>query len=329
MKSRRVTVVAALVALSVVASGLALPVGSSSSDASLEGPSAGEVAPPMPRPAPTAGIQGDDSDPTTGGTTIGESRNAETTTAGEADDALPPGVNESGVENASALVAAHEESLADTGFSFEFRSNVSAGPASQWTVQRGTVEANTTPLSVRSTSVRDLDGQTTTFSTDLWADDESVAVRHTRENETELRRYNRSGGNPGVYDESWAHLPQADLESQVTLSWLLELALTVGEYDLDRIEERDGDRVAVLRATDPVAAANFTDLDATILVTPDGQVRSLSLTATAEDDAETRIHYEFALTEVGDVDVERPEWVEEAELPGANETTETTTTSDE
>ena len=337
MKPRRAALVASLVVLSVVAPGLALPADFSSSETSLAGSPAAElsagdavvqnpsvegVSPPMPKPAP-AGVQNDDSTATRD--TTDESQGAETTTA-ESDDGLPPGVNESGVENASALVAAHEESLAETGFSFEFRANVSAGPASQWTVQRGTVGANTTPLSVRSTSVRDLDGQTTTFATDLWADDESVAVRHSRGKQTELRRYNRSGGNVGVYDESWAHLPRADLESQVTLSWLAELALTVGEFDLDRVEQRDGDRIAVLRATDPVAAANFTDLNATMFVDADGRIRSLSLTATGEDDAATRIHYEFALTEIGGVDVERPEWVEEAEPPErGNETTETTT----
>jgi uncharacterized protein with GYD domain len=338
MKTRRAVLVAVLVVLSVVASGLALPAERSPSDASLaESPGSGlsaadpsveEAAPPMPRPVPTAGVQSDDSNATTEHTTTDESPTPETTTAAEADDDLPPGLNESGVENASALVAAHEDSLADTGFSFEFQANVSAGPASQWTLQRGTVEENTSPLSVRSTSVRDLDGQTTTFATDLWADDDSVAVRHSRGNQTELRQYNRSGGNVGVYDESWAHLPRADLESQVTLSWLLDLALTVGEYDLDRVEERDGDRVAVLRATDPVAAANYTHLNATLLVGSDGQVRSLSLTATGEDDAATRIHHEFRLTEVGEVDVERPDWVKEAEPPeGTNETTETETTT--
>jgi hypothetical protein len=342
MKAARVTLVASLVVLSVVVPSLALSAELSSSEASLAGSSGAElsttglsaadsavseIAPPMPRPAPTAGVQSDGSNATTGRTTTDESATTQTTPA-EFDDDLPPGVNESGVENASALVAAHRDSLADTGFSFEFRANVSAGPASQWTVQRGTVQANASPLSVRSTSVRDLDGQTTTFATDLWADDDSVAARHSRGNQTELRRYNRSGDNVGVYDESWAHLPRADLESQVTLSWLVELALTVGEYDLDRVEERDGDRVAVLRATDPVAATNFTDLNATIVANSEGRVRLLSLTATAEDDAATRIHYEFQLTEVGSVDVNRPEWVTEAEPPEeANETTEAETTT--
>jgi hypothetical protein len=337
MTPRRAVFVAALVAFSVVVPTLALPAERLPSESSVDGLSdartpgvsqAGlDASPPMPQPAPVAGGQSDEANATTAQATTEQAAPAETTTS-KSGDSLPPGVNESGVENASALVAAHRDSLADTGFSFEFRANVSAGPASQWTVQRGTVQANASPLSVRSTSVRDLDGQTTTFATDLWADDDSVAARHSRGNQTELRRYNRSGDNVGVYDESWAHLPRADLESQVTLSWLVELALTVGEYDLDRVEERDGDRVAVLRATDPVAATNFTDLNATIVANSEGQVRLLSLTATAEDDAATRIHYEFQLTEVGSVDVNRPEWVTEAEpSEEANETTEAETTT--
>jgi hypothetical protein len=236
-------------------------------------------------------------------------------------------VNRTGVEDPAALVAAHRDALDNESFAFRFGANVSVGPASQWTVQRGAVEANLTPLTLRSTSVRRIDGDETTVATDLWANNSTVVVRYHRRDRTELRLYNRTSGNAGAYDETWAHLPRADLDSQVTQSWLIELALTVGEYDLASIERRDGRRVAVLRATEPVAAANVTDLNATVVVDEAGRVRSLSLTAAYAGDAETRIHYEYELTEVGDASVVRPMWVGAAIPPNESATNATTTVS--
>jgi hypothetical protein len=240
-----------------------------------------------------------------------------TTTA----EALPPGVNRTGLEDASALVDAHQRALDNTSFGFHFRANVSVGPASQWTFQRGRVEANLTPLVVRSKSVRQIDGDRTRFGTDLWANETTVVAQYQRENRTELRRYNRTGGN--LADETWAHLPRADLESQVTQAWLLELALTAGEYDLVRTERRDGRQFAVLRATETVAA-NFTDLNATVIVDSEGRAHSVSLTAAYAGDDENRIHYEFGLSDVGSAEVERPQWVDAATPP--NESANATAT---
>ncbi|WP_128477579.1 hypothetical protein [Halorussus pelagicus] len=250
---------------------------------------------------------------------------------------LPPGVNATGVEDPEALVAAHRSALNGTSFAFRFRSNVSVGPANQWTLQRGRVAAGLSPLVVHSTSVRQFDGGTSSTATDLWANETAVVVRYDGDSRSELRRYNRSGGN--VADETWAHLPRADLDSQVTQSWLLELALAAGEYERVRTE-RDGDdernptrsarnetrTMTVLRATDPVAAANYTDLRSTIRVDSEGRVHSLSLTATYEGDNETRIHYEFELTEVGDATVQRPAWVGAATRPTTTRSENATTT---
>ncbi|UPV99060.1 hypothetical protein M0R88_11035 [Halorussus gelatinilyticus] len=253
---------------------------------------------------------------------------ANTTTANRATNdstanaSLPPGVNATGVADAETLVGAHKRALNNTSFAFRFRANVSVGPASQWTLQYGSVGEGLSPLVVHSNSVRQFDGGTSSTATDLWANETAVVVRYHGENRTELRRYNRSGGN--VADETWAHLPRADLDSQVSQSWLLELALTAGDYR--RVEtERTGNRtVTVLRATEPVAAANYTDLESTVRVDAAGRVRSLSLTATYRGDNETRIHYEFELTEVGNASVERPTWVGAATPPTTRPATTTT-----
>ncbi|MFC4449183.1 hypothetical protein [Halorussus aquaticus] len=263
--------------------------------------------------------------------TVANASSTATTTSGVAatttlspppNASLPPGVNASGVEDASALVAAHRSALNNTSFAFRFHANVSVGPANQWTRQRGTVEAGLSPLVVHSDSVRRFDEGTTRVATDLWANETAVVVRYSGENRTEIRRYNRTGGN--LADETWAHLPRADLDSQVTQAWLVELALTAGEFEFDRIERHDGRKVAVLRATEAVSADNFTDFDATAVVDAKGRVHSLSLTAAYAGDDETRIHYEFELTDLGSVSVERPTWVSAATPPTRTGGTATT-----
>ncbi|WP_135805731.1 DUF7537 family lipoprotein [Halorussus marinus] len=238
-----------------------------------------------------------------------------------------PGLNESGVADAAALVAAHRAALNETGFAFAFRANVTVGPASQRTVQRGRVETGLAPLVVNSTSERDLGDETTAVATDIWANHTASVVRYDREDWTRVRAYNRSGEGIGVPDESWAHLPRADLDSQVTNAWLVELALAAGDYDIDRIEERDGREVAVLRATEPAGAANVTDLDATAVVDREGRVHELSLTAGYEgEEPTTRVHYEFELADLDERSVERPKWVAPA-LRSTNATAETPTTA--
>ncbi|WP_435179979.1 hypothetical protein [Halorussus sp. AFM4] len=256
---------------------------------------------------PPAGTQtGAGSEPAPPGT-------ATTTANASSNESLPPGVNRTGVEDPSALVAAHRTALNNTSFAFRFHANVSVGPASQWTRQRGAVEAGLSPLIVHSDSVRRLGDGGTRVATDLWANETAVVVRYRGTNRTELRRYNRSGEN--VADETWAHLPRADLDSQVTQSWLIELALAAGEFDVAGVEQRDGRTVTVLRANRAVEAENYTDFDATVVVDAAGQVHSLSLTAAYAGDDATRVHYEFALTELGGVTVERPTWVEAASPP--------------
>jgi hypothetical protein len=261
-------------------------------------------------------------EPTESASSPTENEPTSTTTTAES---LPPGVNRTGLENASALVDAHQRALDDASFAFYFRANVSVGPARQWTFQRGRVEANLSPLVVRSKSVRRIDDDRTSVGTDLWANETTVVAQYQRENRTELRRYNRTGGNLG--DETWDHLPRADLDSQVTQAWILELALTAGEYDLVRTERRDGRQFAVLRATEAVTATNFTDLNATVVVDSDGRAHSVSLTAAYAGDDENRIHYEFGLSDVGSVEVERPQWVGAATPP--NESANATTISAE
>ncbi|NHN57763.1 MULTISPECIES: hypothetical protein [Halorussus] len=307
MDVRRVALL--LVALMVVVAGCA------GSDAAPDAPAGADAT-------PTATTSPADAPPDTGGERDAPSA---TTTAANAtpNESRPPGVNRTGVEDPSALVDAHRAALNNTSFAFRFHANVSVGPANQWTRQRGAVEAGLSPLVVHSDSVRRLGDGRTRVATDLWANGTAVVVRYEGANRSELRRYNRTGES--VADETWAHLPRADLDSQVTQAWLIELALAAGEFDVADVERRDGRTMTVLRADRAVSAENYTDFEAAVVVDAAGRVHSLSLTAAYAGDDETRIHYEFALTDVGDVTVERPTWVEAASPPTPRNETATTT----
>ncbi|MFC4549038.1 MULTISPECIES: hypothetical protein [Halorussus] len=239
---------------------------------------------------------------------------------------LPPGVNGTAVENSSALVAAHRSVLNATGFAFRFRSNVSVGSSYQTTEQRGFVGAGLDPLVLHSESVRHLDNETSRVGTDIWANDTDTVVRYARHNETQLRHFNRTGDNLGVPDETLAHLPRADLESQVTQTWLLELALSSGTFERVAVERRSGRPVVVLEAT-KAADANVSKFDATLVVSPSGRVTSLNMTAVydaANGTERTRVHYAFELAPLSADGVERPSWVSAA-IPKRNATNGTTT----
>ncbi|WP_158057848.1 hypothetical protein [Halorussus halophilus] len=244
---------------------------------------------------------------------------------------LPPGVTESGIEDDEALVTAHSEALNDTGFRFRFLANVSTGGARQTTTQCGTVSTGLTPLVIYSASERRVGGETTEFATDIWANESTTVVRYRGNNETRLRMYNRTGEDLGVPDETWAHLPRADLDSQVTHAWLLELALAAGNYTVADVERRDGRPVTVLRATDAVDP-NVSEFDARLVVDSRGRVREISLTALYDADEEsnaTRIHYEFEIEELAPLDLDRPPWVGAAIPPSqaTNATTELSNTT--
>lgn len=289
-------------------------------------------------PTATTSLDGSTTDTTSRGDGLATTTSAVTTLparVGEETNAsrLPPGLNATGVEDADSLITAHRAALNATGFAYRFQSNVSVGGASQWTVQRGRVEVGLAPLLLRSTSLRRVEGDVTTVETHLWANDSATAVRYLGEDETTHRRYNRTGESVPLTDETLAHLPRADLASQVTNAWLLEFALSTGEFDLSGIERQDGDRVAVLRATEPANDTNVSDLDATVVVDARGRVRNLTLTAAYAGEDATRIHYAFDLVETGQLRVVKPRWVDAARRPGNQttatpETTATTTTDD-
>ena len=322
------TALAVLVLLALVASaGL-------SGSAAAPATASGEVAPVAPTTANGATSTDDDVTSTDDGdisTAVSVEADDDEATDETAPPALttegisfPPGVNESGVEDPSVLVAAHREVLNETGFAFRFRANVSVGDTRQTTVQRGVIEPGLSPLLVRSMSERRVENNTSRVASDIWANDTDTVVRYRRPDETRVHHFNRTGDELGVPDDTWAHLPRADLDSQVTNAWLLELALSLGEFDRVGIENRNGRAVVVLHAT-KASDANVSEFDASIVVDPRGQVHQLNLTVAYDSEGgPTRASYSLELSELPIGGVERPMWADAA-LPPEDTASETVT----
>lgn len=231
---------------------------------------------------------------------------AETVTPSEA--TLPPGVNESGVANASALAAAHAEALNGTGYSFVMATNVSMRFGNRTTLMNstsnGTVEENATTFLLHSRSNRTMGNRTTVATSDVWGNETVILTRMQVDNRTRYRHLNRTGR----YDRL--------VRAQLGGSRLVEVALASGNYTVESVERRDGRTLTTLVATEyagnrsMLGDANVTTFESTIVVDGEGLVHSLNLTVATEDARGNAqyVHYRFELTEVGDVTVEEPAW---------------------
>jgi hypothetical protein len=216
--------------------------------------------------------------------------------------ALPPGVNESGVD-ADALLVAHEESLADTGFVVTWNTTERSGDASQST--SGGVHARVT--ADRSEAL--LRYVTGGPDRQVYLTDERLFVRTVRDDETAVRSGERTPNASSVPD---------DFRFDDDVATFVENAAhePVGSV------VRDGRTLVVLEADAEDARGLFgpegeldgdvTALRSQVLVAPNGTVvehRAL-LTVTEPGGDATTTTYRYTV-ETGTVTVERPAWATE------------------
>jgi len=225
---------------------------------------------------------------------------------------LPPGVSADGVENASALLAAHRAALAETGYVYRVRYAVSAGESfAQQGTARSVVAKNHAPIRVRSVSDTQSDDRTRRVRTDVWANESVALYEYRTRNRT---RYDKSNASLSPDEtERFARRPTLDVVAQASLSNLVELALLSGEYEVAGTESVDGATLTTLRATEPNGSvpglANASTYDGTLVVDDRGRVREMNLTAVGD---RTSVRYEFALAKLGAVVVEYPAWADRA-----------------
>ncbi|WP_158055335.1 DUF7537 family lipoprotein [Halorussus halophilus] len=245
-------------------------------------------------------------DATTTATTVGEIN--PTTTAQESDAsqmALPAGVTANGLENASALVTAHNRSLADRSYRFAFESN-SSEYSSRIRAARG---LDATLLVANSAN-------TTTRS---WTQGSRTSMVQTADGERGYRLVQ------GEYESALGFDTYADLTRAVLVTYL-----RVGEYETTDVVTRDGTKLVELTATginrsavDQLAGeesnVSVDAFEARVLVDSDGVVHEFEATVTETVDAESRTNeVGYDLSDLGSASVERPDWA--SSIPQLNAT---------
>ena len=205
---------------------------------------------------------------------------------------LPPGVTESGLANASSLVAAHEDSLAETGYEFEFHANSRYANETSVGTQTGTVAAGLSTFLVR-TSVED---DSSTYQTTTWANESVALTAFTSDGDRRYQERERTADT------------QKEITSQATKATTLQSILESGEFSVASVE-RAGDRtLTTLRADTYSGEGHFdgvSQYDATVVVDSSGRVHEFHWTI---ETADLRRESDFELTAIGPVSVERPDW---------------------
>ncbi|MFD1513750.1 hypothetical protein [Halomarina rubra] len=229
------------------------------------------------------------------GTTADETTTPEELDPAEAD--LPPGVNESGVENASSLAAAHNETLLAEGYVLNSSSTTNSSTfgnrttTAQWVVgpsaDRFTFDARTSVHTPPS-----YDGPAGDYRQRLWGGD-SVVTRIDRGNETTYNNVEALASRLGV------------AQSQT-----FERYLDIGAYDVERVVTDGEHTFTTLAATEPRDDAEFNGtFEARFVVDERGVVHEVDVhTDQRMGDYEQRI--EYRLVELG-ASPERPDWVSE------------------
>lgn len=270
---------------------------------------------------------------TTAGNAETATANDETTEAsdeaaqtGTAD--LPPGVNESGVENATRLLAANRRELADTDYAFRLvRNDSGESPYDYRTVSRGTVAKDFAPFRIRTEREIQYGNQTSHAETDVWGNESVVLVKYHELNRTSYQKY---VAGPNETMSPYETLPSQALSGQLSHEYVVAFALLTGEYEVESVESRDGMTLTTLRATelnrsfDERDTENISHYAATLVVDERGRIHRANLTI---EFSESTFSYDFELTKLGDVVVAYPPWADRA-LATGNATGTVTTTAE-
>lgn len=236
-----------------------------------------------------------------GGVFGGGGASPETNGTAADDGAYPPGVTSSGLENATALVAAHDRSLRGESFRLAvgqeqtFASGEQNVTASSERVVR-MAGNGTFRVDARSRG-------TLNVNETVWANGSTAYVRSEQGDQVQYVRRNATAIRP-----------------QLTGRTLIGQYLSAGEYAVESTEQRGGERVTVLRSDEFVGtegagldASNVSEYDSTAVVGPDGQVRELTVHLVAERGETTlTVDAEVTVEPTASVDVTRPDWVDEA-----------------
>lgn len=188
--------------------------------------------------------------------------------------ALPPGVTESGVANASALLAAHTDALRESGYRLD--------------VMQG--QTRTTYVAEANYSAYRVVPGPTASNPAVWANESVTVARETRDDDTVYHRPPRPWPSP----------------ARMTGSESLRTLLESSEYTVTGTAACGDRECTVLRAN---GSERFENFSARALVHESGVVSQFH--ATYAVDGESR-EFHLVLDQRGDVTVSRPSWVDTA-----------------
>ena len=226
-------------------------------------------------------------------------------------DGFPPGVTETRLRNATRLAAAHQTAIREE--SFAFRQVVSM--AVDLPVDGRTLRTSATTVGVVSRNLSTFHLQTTSHESDgNWSE---TTAREQWANATALYRHTDDGNRARYATIPRQEAMQMEIDSQATGFIVMNDVLGRGDYEVVTTSERDGRTFFTLEATNYTAgdAGNLSRFESTVVVDDRGVVRRLNTTLVASEDADSqlrRMHFEFELTRVGSITVEKPAWVANA-----------------
>lgn len=223
-----------------------------------------------------------------------------TTSTPTLDDlSLPDGATDERIKNGSALAAAHAKQLSSMGHAVELIvSNATSG------------ESATTTYAVR----RD-------------AETGELSQRIVRNSSGEERRQLTYTNESGTYVMEGTARTSSDVRASETgdemadddIATALETFLQTGDWTNPSVVRHDA-RTFVEYHLDAIAADSslvrsetVTNASGSVLVDEQGVVHRLALNVTQERDGTTsQVRYEYRVAQVGDVSVEKPDWVRTA-----------------
>lgn len=237
------------------------------------------------------GDSGGDGEETLANDTVGN----ETAANGSGGDAAyPPGVSASGLQDAAALAAAHNESLSGEAY----RLNVTQRQRVEQSGQNVTSAARRTIRTDGEGSFL-IDATSPRVNQTVWGNQSTAVSRLQSGNDTSYRR-----------------MDPASLRQQLSGHVLLQGYLEGGNYTVESTS--DGQVTLVADEWDgsdsvPVNAENVSAYQSTVVVGEDGRVREMTVhLESTRRNASMAVDVEFRLDAGGDVTVERPAWVDEA-----------------
>lgn len=232
-----------------------------------------------------------------------------------ANHGLPPGVSADGVENASALVDGHRDSLSEVGGTYVLTAAYGTANGSlsigQSTV--GLVAPGLSPFRVRTTGEYAFGNESATYTVDQWAND---TVLLTRNADNETVRFDKQflATTPRPDDPFNDSIPRRFVEEHAIGTNFLRATLHLGNFS---VVSSPGANLTVLRATELNESIredglNATDFDATLTVTEDGLVRSFNTSvAFGLGDEQFDYAFGFELLATGGEPIE-PAWTDRA-----------------